>query len=516
MPTVLDATVVASAYATSASARPQRLSNGWLIASEFDATNKIIYLHKSINNGVSWTQLCFIQNATQVQSSFSLTFKGTDVYLLCVPNNNVNVWFYKIDAVNVTNINIFANYSSSVESVAQTAVGNMDITINEAKTELHATWASKNSTYVNSFNIRYAKGTIATDGSVTWGAVEQITDRNTAGSDHLTPSIVIDSNNKVSILSTYNGMYVLCISQNNTPAVTFSVKSGSGFGASVLHNSTLSSYAQSFPSAIFVPQSVNGLVNGRIWAAWHGSDATNQSPYNHIRVSYSDDGGVTWSAMEKLTSGVNINAYPSITINKSNKIFIVFDAQTTSNWGVKQISFDGTSWSSVSEIANNVSSGAGSLPSALHDANLNFTNPLFIYKSSTNAKVGFYGTWITTELTMTQKSFPALEWTISGEQPTHVALDINGVEKYRDNTPDASYTYELNLTDLNMGDNEVIIHAGDDNEVVLNVNVAYDTYPETQLTASSSTPKSEVKLTLTRPDAQAQSRLYKILGGFGS
>lgn len=373
-----DATVVASAYDTSGNGGRKliRTTNGIQFSVVRNGTTDY-RIYKSADNWV--TPGTLIATVTEVTNDLVLATNGTDIYAIS-SFSTTGVKFRRFDQAG-TLLGVVVDVDTG-----QSAMGKVTAIVNDAKTEGHISWDSTNATYPNSRNTRYKKFTIATDGSVTWSAVVQVTAYNTAGIDVTNPSIVVKANGYPSIIAQYvDDSYsaIACFNYNGTGFDT--AKWVSGLIAKT--------YIQSFPSAIFVLQSVNGLANGRIWVAWHGLDATDTTT-NNIRVSYSDDGGVTWSAMLKLTAGntmAQINA--SITANKKNEIFVLFEGATVSNattdYRIKSIKNTGGTWGTVTEIKGAESHN----PATLADASLDFAQPLFIYKSVTGAKVGFYGTW---------------------------------------------------------------------------------------------------------------------------
>ncbi|WP_394137424.1 sialidase family protein [Cytobacillus oceanisediminis] len=391
MPTINDATVVSQAYDTSGNGgrRLVRLSNGNQYAAMKNGTTSYL-VYKSTDN---WASPGTLWKTINAYGDISIATNGVNIYLLFTDGTAV-IKTYNYDEAGT--LLSFGNVDSG-----QSALGNVSLAINEAGTELHATWASKNSAYPNSFNIRYAKGTInagsdGSPGSVTWGAVTQLTTDNNVEIDNKNPSVVTNSSGYAVVLFDH-------VTRTGTDVnrIRSAVYNGSSFTIYNVYSLTGENYTQTSPSAIFVPQSVNGLANGRIWVAWHGADAT--STTNNIRYSYSDDGGVTWSAMQKLTAGINGFAceFPSITANKSNNIFIVHEGRSPSDSnGMTVQKFDGTSW--TTKTYNSTSDAS---PSTLFDLSVNFTEPLFIYKNS-NASFGtvgikFYGTWTVTTISVT-------------------------------------------------------------------------------------------------------------------
>lgn len=396
MPTILDATVVNQAYLTSASARPQLISDGSIIEAVFEVGYGIRF-YKTSATGVS-TYLGYKAFASGTTPYWTIAVKGDYLHFFVSHATYTQVihWSAKVSELNGGEIGSLPSFRQTIPETGQTAFNGIDCEI--SGDYIYLSHASKNATYANSFNIRYAKGTIATDGSVAWGAVEQWTTFNLSSEFNQNPSIVLDKNGKpIVFVETYSGSirYIIAINAGNTTS--------SGFTKNFVIVYSGASYAQSSPSAIFIPQSINGLANGRIWVAWHGRDATDTTVDN-IRVSYSDDGGVTWSAMDKRTSG---NAYSrsnvSLTANKINEIFIAYqDASFTTGafFDIATMKNTNNVWGSATRKTQG---GASSqFPSTLFDPTFNFSEPLFIYKN--NAKVGFYGTWTVTTISVTQGS----------------------------------------------------------------------------------------------------------------
>lgn len=439
MPTVLDATVVNSAYDTSGNGGRKlvRLDNGWLVSAVKQPDYVYLYVDKRDGNG--FAPLCHVYEMNNDISDCAIVFKGNTVYLM---SGRISAYYlsWKIDVPNQSNVNIYSSFTQ-IEINPQSAIGNCSLTINEAKTELHATWSSKNSTYSSSFNIRYAKGTINADGSVTWGAVEQVTTFNATADYFQNPSISIVNNQPNISVEVKNGTsyFIAHLSKSHSNRPTLTAVVSSAWGTAIIHNGI--TYTQSSPSAIFVPQSVNGLANGRIWVTWSGRGTDGATTLtDNVRASYSDDGGVTWSVMEKLSNelGGSGNANPSITANKQNRICILYHGAdsvlTTQFRNIKKLVWESNVWNIPVTITNNTTHEAVS-PSSLYDLNISFSEPLFIYRNIATAKVGFYGTWTVTTISVTQGSIgqktspsPLLTYAITTDGTMSTITEkVNGV-----------------------------------------------------------------------------------------
>lgn len=356
-PVMIDPTVVVnSAYSTAGNGgrKTGKLSNGWLVASVADKINTTypssnsLRLYKSTDNGSTWTALT-TGTDSYFSGEFSLISQGTFIYITLRLNKVISALSFDATTIGTT---IELNYSASttdstvkLDDTSTVDVTGMSIIVNSTGTELHATWSCKNSTYPNSFNIRYAKGTIDSTGSVTWGAVQQVTAANTSGNDNTNPSIVVKSDGFPYIFEGYNDPTYNRIAGYNYDGSSWSFVNVSG---------TFQGYTQNNPSAISIPSSVNGLTSGRIWVAWHGLDATDTT-YNNIRVSYSDDGGATWSAMQKITTGNTYNQqFPSISYDLNNKIYVHFQGRASGSYDqIRRITNTSGTWSAVTDLTSN-------------------------------------------------------------------------------------------------------------------------------------------------------------------
>lgn len=360
MPTINGATVVSgSGYTTigNGGRKLVRLDNGNLYSVMKNSTS---YFIQKSTDGTNWSSFK-TATYTTVQD-VCLSTNGKYIYMAISFNNSSFGVIGFDESGNVVS-------SVSVDNANQTALGNVSLAINETKTELHAAWASKNSTYPNSFNIRYAKGTINADGTVTWGTVLQLKIDNATGTNTTNPTIVVRSNGLPVIIADYNNS-----ESNRIWCSTFT--SSTTFSNGFIY--TNNDYIQSSPSAIFVPQSINGLANGLIANAWMGKDATSNDEY-YIHFSKSIDDGITWSTPSKLYLG----SYPSITASKNGKLFITYVEDGATKY--IESADNGDSWSTPTRI------GTGTYPSSLIDFNINISVPLTIRR--TVNEVFFSGSW---------------------------------------------------------------------------------------------------------------------------
>lgn len=391
--TVEDAVVTSNPYSVgfNGGRKLVKLSNGWFVVVSQGTDNYYFQVDKQDGNG--FVPLCYINNANIDTNEIAITSFGTSIYAIH-GYSSTSVYAYSFDATTIPNMNIWENATYGKSQLIESnqtqlpKAGNMAIVVNGDGTELHACWSSKNSTYPNSLNIRYAKGTINADGNVVWGTVEFRTAANSTGTNQIQPTIAVNNegNPVIVYMDTGSSWHIVKCTYFNGSTWT---------QQRVVYNG--SNFSQSYPSMVSVPSTVNGLPNGRIWATWTGLDSVDTSK-NNIRVSYSDDLGYTWSTPYKITSG---NSYyqnlPSITADKNNNVFVVWagrgNGSSDSVYNIRSSKFDGTNWSEPKQITNATEvSTECSYPSTLVDLTMNISEPIFVYTQS-NTKVGMYGEW---------------------------------------------------------------------------------------------------------------------------
>jgi len=375
-------TAVNSTYTTSASARPQYLSNGNIVAVENNAGTIQLQLWESSTQ--VFRDLCSISGAT-TGCKPSIASKGNVVYV--VFNTATIAYSVKIDTTTVTNTDQNAN-KVVIDTVSSFSEG-LTLVIDSTGTYLHFGDSSKVPAYSLSFNIRYAKGTIsAVDGSVTWGSVEQRTTDNTTGVDYTNPSIALKSGNPI--------IAYMVSGAGTAQLISCKYYNGTIWSAEVfIHNG--SSYAQSSPDII-------SDQSGILWVTWHGTDSTDTSIPN-IHCKKSIDYGVNWLDAgvtgNKITSG---NSYwqrnPSITFDSNNNIYIMWSGGTVdypSCTNICKIIYSGENWGSVVRLTSNNSSNAEPCSTCLNHQD--FTDPICVYLDIQTTAVKFRGIFTVTTIT---------------------------------------------------------------------------------------------------------------------
>lgn len=284
-----------------------RLNNGWLVAATISSTSGL-FLHVSKDKGITWSSLTRMEQSV---SDVAIASVGTQVYVLASYINNTTLRFYRFDAVTVSDVNMVSS-GINIDNNQQN-FGNVSLAIDPINGQLHATWASKNATYNNSYNIRYGK---SIDGGATWSVVEQVTKVNLTDAHFINPCIVV-KNGKAYIFSSlrmgttqYMSVAIQGLAANEgiyNPAYT-------NWGVHFVDKSDLA-YPKVCPSAVVDK-------DGRFHVAWHAVGDSGVPTYNYVRYAFSDD-AKSWSSVDKFNNPAFGN--PTISVDKLGTLFILGD-----------------------------------------------------------------------------------------------------------------------------------------------------------------------------------------------
>lgn len=426
MPTI-DATIIDIAYDISGNGQKfVRLSDGSLVVGAKNGTTDVRFL-KSTDNGQTWSLLATI---TESNPSLSMVANGTNIYVLLAYSSVARM--YKIDGI-MGSVSPYTNVDSG-----QSSVGEGFLAINKDGTALFAAWSSKNLAYSHSYNIRYAKGVINPDGTVSWSSIQQLTTDNTDGTDHRNPSIVINRNgNPVVIYETTANNGTLHLIRSRT-------YNGSSWGSIVQiynGNSYLLSSSDSCADK-----------NGRIWLTWKGRNSANNSN-DSVYVSYSDDDGANWTAAQLLAQGTAAFSTSSVSITSTynGNVYILLGVSNNGISQIGKITYSEGSWGSYTAIRDNFN-GAIPYPSPLYDLSIKIPDPVFIYKDYN--RLGFYGKWTMASISpeegdLGQKTSGdnLLTFSITSDDPmSTINASINGTNIYTNNNPVNGEQYTLNLS----------------------------------------------------------------------
>lgn len=342
-----------------------KLSNGWLVC--VAKSSNVVYWYKSVDNGLTWVQLTYATIGSTL-GSYTLTSIGTNVY--SIMNDASTLYGIKFDATSVPNTER-GGTAITVDS-SQTSFNGCSIILDGSN--LHAVWASKNSTYPNSFNVRYSK---SMDNGATWATPTQTTTSNTTGEDYKNPSIIVNALG-----------YPVIFSDINQATTTNLIKAFQYDGTSFYYRNVYinNGFTQTNPCAVVDK-------TGTIHVVWQGYDSTDTSKYN-IRYSKSIDNGATWSSAIKLTQGNTYNQEkPTITTDSSGKVYVYWQgidpAVSTSYYNIRKTVLDGSTWSSIETITKNTTNSA--LNPTLCSNFTDFFSPLYIYQDQQAGAVKFSG-----------------------------------------------------------------------------------------------------------------------------
>ncbi|KAB8139251.1 exo-alpha-sialidase [Gracilibacillus oryzae] len=312
-------TVVNQPYSTEGNGgrRLVRLENGTLVAGLFKnlATNSSrVYFYKSIDNGSIWSFL-----GDEVTSS------NYPYYSLAAEGNNVHyIYVAGTDAIRL--ITIYPDGSTSgTTGIAWGlhSVNSVSLAIDPTNGYLHATWSAKTSAYPNNFNIFYSK---STDGGSTWSGVEQLTDSTFSGYHNDKPSIVVR-----------NGYPIILFQSNNSIHYIKALRSyGTSWNETIVYSAyDDGNFEQTSPSTVVDK-------DGAIHVAWRGRGRTWV-----IMYSKSIDGGVAWTSERIISENLdNTSSVPSITVDKENNLFVLYDHYRSGrNTYLVKSSDSGNNWS---------------------------------------------------------------------------------------------------------------------------------------------------------------------------
>ncbi|RIE02544.1 fibronectin type III domain-containing protein [Cohnella faecalis] len=333
-----------------------RLSNGWWVVAGYtgSAATGVTFL-VSKDQGQSWLPLCSLVDAT-ITSAPAITAVGTKIIGI-VRSGSTNVKAFSFDAAVQENTNLFSELFA-LETGTKT-IGNLSVAA-DRDGNVHAAWTINTSGY---YSIRYS---VNTDGG--WQTVQQVTAVSSSNSySNLKIAII---NNQPVIISEFN--------QSSRYAISKLVWDGSAWTKTDI----VSVYT-------YPQQNYSVFVDGQtVHLAWAGADSAQTSKKN-IRYIRSTDGGSTWTAPSKLTTGNTYNQdNPVIAMDTQGKLYIVYGGQdaaspTYVNLRLLASSDGGDTWTTTPAALTALTSGSVDQPVVIQDGRLSYGdgNPIVIYKS---------------------------------------------------------------------------------------------------------------------------------------
>jgi len=372
-------TIVDQAYSTAGngSRKAVRLDNGWFVCAV--GTGSRINFYVSKNNGETWQELAYTTSGSSAKT-MAISSSGNMVHVVNI--NAPNVLFTSFDATTVSNVDLEST-KQIIESGQPSFQLGMSIATNKEGTKITACWSSKNAAYPNSFNIRTAQGTIS-NGVVTWGTVQQVTNANIANVDLQEPSITYNNDNNPVIVNKYG----------TAPAYRIECYKWTGSAWVQQGNAQNNTeQEQSNPSISFMPPSAAVLINasytnGLLLSAWEGKDSTHGTP--QIFFSYSSDNGVTWAVKQRLTDKANNQLSPTVSWNDKGRVFIFYYDQFDGQFTMQHT---GDLSAFTTEQVSNGGRANGTDAATTIDNYHDFEKPMAMWW--TNSDIKFYGKWTT-------------------------------------------------------------------------------------------------------------------------
>ncbi|NMF00228.1 exo-alpha-sialidase [Aneurinibacillus aneurinilyticus] len=478
-------------HATTLYARPQRLSNGWIIAVVTDKSsisNKyIICCYVSKDEGATWSKLCCFSNPSgsyAVQPSMATN--GTKVIVLYnnAESGSDSSKFYAV-AFDATTVTTGADLTNNAVLIDKQNSGNFTTVAYAPDGTIFAAWESKNAAYPNSFNIRYSK---STNGGATWTTPFQITKSNVSEEEYRFPYLIL-LNGEPAILckrgSSANGIYILKETGLNNGGYTFAWTYKQVYYGY--------SYSQDNPTAI-----VDG--HGTIHIAWGGKDSEFSTTFN-IKYSTSIDGGMTWSTPVNITRGTDTQMEAAITCDKNNNPYIYFagidksGTTSASHYQLRKAACVNGVWGAIETISNSTTSSVR-YPAVMENYR-DFTEPLVVYCSSNVLK--FHGTW--TASTDIPVLVEDVRFNILPSAP------IDEVVAWADQEKDARFSVSGSVSFHDTGGNESYVST-------TKTSAPVDGTIEDQFIATNSAAKQQatLRLTLSRTNTNVDKSVKKLLG----
>lgn len=384
-------TVVAQQYNTvgNGARKLVYLPNGVLVTVLKDSAVARIY--QSVNNGFSWEPITYIGTGNTSMETAVIPLDENHVGIAITHQGGIT--FYKVNIVTLT-------ITTTLIETDQNEIKGISLIKDATTNEIHAAWTSRHPSYANAFNLRYTKGVIAVNGDVSWATPEQITKRNIQGQNVQGPCVVL-VNGEVHIFAQtfgyfFDGQAGWNVGNGANAIVQFSKR------ATFVHGDVLNdwryrnisprTYNQGTPSAVVDSKGIMHIT-------WD----TNPPTHTYYQINYAKSGneGANWEE-QLLTNGSNNQRFPSISVDKTNTVYVVFGSVTDVYRLAQLRNYIGT-WEPLQVLDG--STGQWSYPSVLFDSSMEgrFEGfPPTVYQTSSGVKfIGSYTTNVAPTLTVT-------------------------------------------------------------------------------------------------------------------
>lgn len=310
-----------------------RLSNGWLVAAA-KQDNTEIFLFKSMDGGVSWTPLCSVsQGAAGSIGTYAIASDGTKVYVAvarAITNNTVNYTVF--DALTVQNIRLTDYTTKQINNMTHATVTQIQIYVDPLTKFVHVAWIASSAGSSPTQNVYHS---VSTNGGTTWSSTTMVTTAITTDGrfSYTNLGLTTDSKGFVTIFATSG---IRLMPSNSTAAVycVYVFKNNTTFGTTHMYVNSGWSFKIAYDpnSTSFMQTQVTGVKDkdGYFHATWLGYDTVINNIYN-VFYGRSRDDGATWELVKRITNqSSGQHNYPTISVDKSNKVVITFAWQNPS------------------------------------------------------------------------------------------------------------------------------------------------------------------------------------------
>lgn len=426
-----------------------RLSNGWLVAAA-KQDNTEIFLFKSMDGGVSWTPLCSVsQGAAGSIGTYAIASNGTKVYVAVarlITNNTVNYTVF--DALTVQNTRLTDYTTKKINLITLVSVSEIQIHIDPRTQHIHVAYIATTS----SPGGRMIFHAVSIDSGTTWtnttvalngypnDAAYNYTHLGLTTDNKSVPTIVATSG--AQLANTNNTYFLACnvvvIKKDQNYGYTHSAIA-TGWTFKTLYTTNSSTLTQ-------IQVSIVRDKDGYLHVVWLGFDSTVNTLYN-VWYARSKDDGATWDIINKITSQTSgQHNYPTISVDKYNKVVITFAWLNPSGYGKYQIyqmisTNRGITWGQPTVIAA-AANAHYNYPSVLYDPTftVSFGDIAPIMYEQTAGGIYFKGSVITNNVPSLTITSPTNNQTLYENDTINLSGDAYDSDK------DQSVTvfYEIN------------------------------------------------------------------------
>lgn len=372
-PIVSDAVNIITKYAP-----PQYLSNGWIVHTEF-AKGDGISFRVSKDFGLTWNQLCFCSGNI---SGVSVTSRGTKIFV--VVQDGTDVLNYTFDALTINkNLDMKESIEPFVIDYSQTLVDEGIHLIITPTNRLIATYTSKNAVSKgDGLKISYSDNL-----GKNWKSYQLIAEDN-VNSKRKKPWMIFKEDGMVSItygsVATTGGRRPTSVTGMACENLEVDLKD---IKSSVVLETSNVNTIENLDNMIMKIE--NGIHRNRLVCVWNSINSA-YNLNNHVKLSYSDDSGETWSTPVDLTPSDQVpvsTTTPFVCQNDKGKVYIMW-----SNASLKSIRYTETeSIDTFKENTDLITGTSSQTNPILMNSVFSGEIPFFIWRDTSTNSVKAYG-----------------------------------------------------------------------------------------------------------------------------